>query len=47
MDQEYDSLVNNKTWEFVGLPPNCIAISYKWILSKKYNMSVSIAQYKA
>ena len=29
--EEYDSLIANKTWELVPLPPGCTSINCKWI----------------
>lgn len=36
MDEEFRSLIANKTWELVDLPPNRKPISCKWVYKVKY-----------
>ena len=47
MKEEYDSLVNNDTWELVELPPGRKAIRCKWVYKIKQNSDGTIAKYKA
>lgn len=35
MDEEYNSLIKNHTWEIVKLPPGCKPISCKWVFKIK------------
>ena len=46
-EDEIRSIVKNKTWSLVDLPPNCKAIGLKWIFKVKRNSDGSINKYKA
>ena len=35
MDEEFDSLHDNKTWEFVSLPPRRKLVQCKWVSKTK------------
>ena len=45
--QEYDSLIENKTWELVQLPSGKKALSNKWVFRVKYNANGTIEKYKS
>ena len=47
MQQEYDALLNNNTWDLVPLPPNRQAIGCKWVFRVKKNVDGSINMFKA
>jgi transposase InsO family protein len=47
MDAEYKSLVENKTWNLVQLPPGRQAIGCKWVLKKKLKADGTLDKYKA
>ena len=42
-----ESLISNKTWKLVDLPPGCKTIDYKWVLRKKLKPDGSIDKFKA
>lgn len=44
---EYDSLIENNTWELADLPPGRKALTSKWVLKKKFKMSGELDRYKA
>ena len=41
------SLISNRTWKLVDLPPGCKTISCKWVLRKKLKPDGSIDKFKA
>ncbi len=45
--KEYDSLIENGTWELVDLPVNRKAVDCKWVFRIKRNEDGSIERYKA
>jgi histone deacetylase 1/2 len=45
--QEYDALVQRKTWELVPLPPGRKAVKCKWVFKRKLNADATVARYKA
>ena len=47
MQQEYDALIENKTWSLVPLPSHRQAIGCKWVFRVKENPDGSIQKYKA
>jgi hypothetical protein len=47
MQEEMDSLLKNKTWELVDLPPERKAIGSRWVFRVKLNTDGSIQRYKA
>ena len=36
MNDEYDSLMKNQTWELVDLPQNKVPIGRKWLYKSKF-----------
>ena len=46
-DVEMESVLKNKTWELVDLPPGKNAIGSKWVFKTKLNADGSINKYKA
>ncbi|KAL0423271.1 UNVERIFIED_CONTAM: Retrovirus-related Pol polyprotein from transposon TNT 1-94 [Sesamum radiatum] len=44
---EMDSIVSNRTWVLVDLPPRCTTIGCKWIFKKKLKPDESIDKFKA
>ncbi|MCO5591340.1 hypothetical protein L7F22_045322 [Adiantum nelumboides] len=47
MDFEYQSLIENGTWELVSLLSNCKFVTCKWLLRKKLHDDGSVSRYKA
>lgn len=47
MNEEYQSLMNNKTWILVDLPRECKAIRNKWVFTLKTDSAGNIERYKA
>ncbi|MCO5600103.1 hypothetical protein L7F22_054211 [Adiantum nelumboides] len=47
MNSEIASLKANNTWVLTPLPPDRRAISWRWILRRKYNLDGTVARYKA
>ena len=47
MQQEYDALLKNKTWNLVPAPPNANIIDWKWVYKLKHNPYGTITRYKA
>jgi len=47
MQQEYDALLKNKTWDLVPLPSNRQAIGCKWVFRVKENADGSINKFEA
>ena len=47
VNDEYDSLITNKTWKLVDLPPGCKTIGCKWVLKRKLKSDGTIDKYKA
>ena len=45
--QEYNSLLENGTWELVDLPPGRKAIGHKWVFKIKLHADGTIDRYKA
>ena len=46
-DSEYSSLLENKTWDLLELPPNREAIPCKWVFKVKYKEDGRIERFKA
>ncbi|GJS07094.1 retrovirus-related pol polyprotein from transposon TNT 1-94 [Tanacetum coccineum] len=44
---EIESILQNRTWELVDLPPGCKALGYKWIFKKKMKADGTVDKYKA
>lgn len=47
MDEEYESLTKNHTWQLVPLPPGRKAIGNKWVFKVKYHADGTVERYKA
>lgn len=47
MRKEYDSLIENDTWELTNLPENKKAIQCKWVFKTKYDSEGTPERYKA
>ena len=47
MNDEYDSLMKNQTWELVELPKNKVPIGRKWLYKSKFKAYGSIDKFKA
>ncbi|GKA51101.1 retrotransposon protein, putative, ty1-copia subclass, partial [Tanacetum coccineum] len=47
MNAEMQSMIENKVWVLVDLPPNCKTVGSKWIFKKKTNMDSIVHTYKA
>ena len=41
-----ESLISNRTWKLVDLPPGYKTIGYKWVLRKKLKPDGSIDKFK-
>nr|GEZ65425.1 hypothetical protein [Tanacetum cinerariifolium] len=47
MNAEMQSMIDNKVWVMVDLPPNCKTVGSKWIFKKKIDMDGILHTYKA
>lgn len=47
MQDEYDALINNNTWELVPASLTMNVVGSKWVFRIKNNVDVSIKRYKA
>ncbi|MCO5586428.1 hypothetical protein L7F22_040368 [Adiantum nelumboides] len=47
MDSEYQSLIDNNTWQLVPAPANRKLVTCKWLLRKKFLSDGSVSRYKA
>jgi hypothetical protein len=47
MKQEYDALMNQKTWSLVPCPAGTNVLTGKWIFCHKLNADGTLARYKA
>ena len=47
MNQEYEALMNNDTWELTDLPPGKNVVRSKWVFKLKRNSSGQIIEHKA
>ena len=47
INDEMDSIMTNKTWELVDLPPGSKPIDCKWIFKKKLKVDESMDNFKA
>nr|GEX73636.1 putative retrotransposon Ty1-copia subclass protein [Tanacetum cinerariifolium] len=47
MNAEMQSMIDNKVWVLVDLPPNCTTVRSKWFFKKKTDMDGIIHTYKA
>ena len=46
-DSEYNSLIENKTWKLVVLPPGRVAIGCKWVFKLKHAGDGTVERFKA
>ena len=46
-DSEYQSLLQNDTWELVKLPENRKSIAYKWVFKVKYGSNGQVERFKS
>ena len=46
-DAEYNSLIENKTWQLVELPPGRKAIGCKWVFKLKHDVDGRVERFKA
>jgi hypothetical protein len=46
MEEEYDALITNSTWELVPRPVDSNAITDKWIIKHKFNSDGALKWYK-
>ena len=46
-DAEYNSLIENKTWKLVELPPGRKAIGCKWVFKLKHDVDGKVERFKA
>jgi hypothetical protein len=46
-DSEYNSLMENKTWRLVQLPPGRTAIGCRWVFRAKHNSDGRVNRFKA
>jgi len=47
MKQEYEALLNNKTWDLVPLPKDRQAVDCKWVFRIKENVDGTVNRFKA
>ena len=47
MNEEYESIMKNETWEVIELPKNKVPIGCKWLYKTKFNADGSVDKYKA
>lgn len=47
MNEEYQSLIDNRTWDLVDLPDGCRAINCKWVFKCKTDSNGNVARFKA
>ncbi|KAL5562512.1 hypothetical protein UlMin_032259 [Ulmus minor] len=47
MEEEYNALVENKTWSLVNLPADRKAVGNRWVFTVKRNSDGTISKYKA
>ena len=47
INDEMDSIMENKTWKLVDLPPGSKPIGCKWIFKKKMKVDGTIEKFKA
>jgi hypothetical protein len=46
MEEEYEPIMKNDTWELTELPKHKKPIRYKWIYNPKFKLDGSIDKYK-
>jgi hypothetical protein len=47
MEEEYEALLSNNTWDLVSRPPGANVVTSKWIFKNKLKVNGSLDRYKA
>ena len=47
MNEEYNSIMKNQTWELTQFPENKVLIGCKWLFKSKFKSDGSIAKFKS
>jgi hypothetical protein len=47
MQEEYDALLMNRTWDLVARPSHCNIVSEKWVFKHKFKADGTLERYKA
>ena len=47
MNEEYESIMKNETWELTEFPENKLPIECKWLYKTRFNADGSVDKYKA
>jgi len=47
MQEEFDALLANSTWDLVPRPPRANIVTGKWVFKHKYKADGSLERYKA
>ena len=47
MQKEYDSILENDTWELTKLPKNNVSIGSSWLFKYTFNYDSSIDKFKS
>jgi hypothetical protein len=47
MNEEYEFIIKNNTWELTKFPKNKVPVGSKWLFKPKFNVDGSIDKYKA
>jgi hypothetical protein len=47
MEEEYDALITNNTWDLVPRPVGSKVVTGKWIFKHKFNSDGTLERYKA
>ena len=47
MNEEYESIMKNETWELTEVSENKVGIGCKWLYKTKFNADGSVDKYKA
>jgi hypothetical protein len=47
MEEEYDTLITNNTWDLIPRPVGSNIITSKWIFKHKFNFDGTLEWYKA
>ena len=47
MQSEYDSFIENQTWQLTELPPDPMVLTSRWIFRLKYGLDGEIRKFEA
>ena len=47
MQEEFDALLMNRTWDLLPRPPHCNIVSGKWVFKHKFKADGTLERYKA